>query len=99
MSQTETFRSSFRSASISFCWRQWAQLGIFAQADHRDEWAIDPEALLIFTLTVARSDPRLFDEVLDWVVLNGRLLSIQRLRNLADDPDDRQLLEATLAWA
>jgi hypothetical protein len=31
-------------------------------------WAQDPEALLISTLEVARDDPRLFDEVLDWLI-------------------------------
>jgi hypothetical protein len=45
--------------------------------------AIDPEALILFTIEVARRDPRLFDEVLDWMAHNRGLLSLQRLRNLS----------------
>jgi hypothetical protein len=60
---------------------------------------VDPEALLLFTLEVARADPRLFDEVLDWLALNGRFVSVQRLRNLCRDHTDRALTEAALAWA
>jgi hypothetical protein len=60
---------------------------------------MDPEALLVLSIHVARDDPRLFDELLDWVVLNGRLLSVQRLRNLAALSPEPRLVEATLAWA
>ncbi|MBI4351164.1 MAG: hypothetical protein HY550_06975 [Elusimicrobia bacterium] len=41
---------------------------------------MDPEALLLFTCTIARSDPRLFDEVLDWLGTNGELINVQRLK-------------------
>ncbi|MGI8429291.1 MAG: hypothetical protein ACR2OB_08295 [Solirubrobacteraceae bacterium] len=52
----------------------------------------------MFTFEVARADARLFDEVLDWLVLNERLVSIQRLRNLCRDDVDRSPVEAVLAW-
>jgi hypothetical protein len=55
--------------------------------------------LLLFTFEIARADPRLFDEVLDWLVVNERLLSVQRLRNLCRDETDRALVDASLAWA
>jgi hypothetical protein len=61
--------------------------------------AADPEALLLFTFEVARADARLFDEVLDWLVVNERLVSVQRLRNLCRDETDRALVDASLAWA
>jgi len=73
-------------------------MGILASAE-LDRWAMDPEALLVLTFDVGRNDPRLFDEVLDWVVVNGRLVSVQRLRNLAEHPDDRRVVEAVLSWA
>jgi hypothetical protein len=54
--------------------------------------------LLLFTLEVGRNDPRLFDEVLDWLLVNEKLVSVQRLRNLCVDGPDRDLAEAALAW-
>lgn len=64
----------------------------------RDAWAIDPEALLLLTFEVGRGEPRLFEEVLDWMLVNERLLSVQRLRNLIADDEDRRLVEAVLGW-
>jgi hypothetical protein len=43
--------------------------------------------LLLLTLTVARYDPRLFDEVLDWLDVNGAFLNVQRLQNLLKQYD------------
>jgi hypothetical protein len=55
--------------------------------------------LLLFSLEVARADARLFDEILDWLVVNDRLVSVQRLRNLCRDDADRALVEASVGWA
>src|SRR5271155_4949218 len=86
--------------SLGFAWRQWAQAGVAANIAGYDRWAIDPEALILFTIAVARRDPRLFDEVLDWIALNRQLLSMQRLRNLSRRfPVDRDLVGAVIAWA
>lgn len=67
---------------LGFLWRQWAQLGVSGDAAFADRWLLDPEALLLFTLSLGRYDPRLFDEVLDWCVMNGEWVSIQRLKSL-----------------
>jgi len=89
-----------RSELLEFTWSQWAQMGLSGATTRRDRWAADPEALLLFTLHVARHDPRLFDEVLDWLRENGKLISVQRLRNLTkDDVAGRRLTNAALAWA
>lgn len=82
-----------------FAWDQWGQMGASSSGPLRaDRWAQDPEALLLFTFDAARSDPRLFDEVLDWLALNERLISSQRLRNLCRDETDRTLADSALAW-
>jgi hypothetical protein len=61
---------------------------------------MDPEALILFTIVVGRRDPRLFDETLDWLAANRRLLSMQRLRNLSRRfPVDARLVGAVIAWA
>jgi hypothetical protein len=93
-------RNRARRGFLEFAWRQWAQVGLSANVTGADRWAIDPEALILFTIEVARRDPRLFDEMLDWLTGNRRLLSMQRLRNLtARFPVDPGLVGAVLAWA
>lgn len=87
-----------QQAFLEFAWRQWAQMGVSANAVGFDRWAIDPEAMLLFTIAVARRDPRLFDEILDWIARNRRLLTIQRLRNLTSRfPVDARLVGAVMA--
>ncbi len=72
----------FRELLLNFLWRQWSALGVAGQARTDDPWCVDPEALLLFTTTQARFDPRLFDEMLDWLWGNAQGLNVQRLRNL-----------------
>jgi len=93
-------RDRARRGFLEFAWRQWAQVGLSANVTGADRWAIDPEALILFTIEVAWRDPRLFDEMLDWLTGNRRLLSMQRLRNLtARFPVDPGLVGAALACA
>jgi hypothetical protein len=93
-----TTREELQSRLASFLWSQWAQMGVLANTEGRDRWAADPEALLLLTFEVGREEPRLFEEVLDWLVKNERLVSVQRLRNLVRDEPDRALVEAVLGW-
>jgi len=93
-------RERVRQGFLEFAWRQWAQMGVSANVAGFDRWAMDPEALILFTIVVAQRDPRLFDEVLDWLAHNRRLLTMQRLRNLgARFPVDTRLVDAIVAWA
>lgn len=96
--QISELRSHLRTQLLEFAWDQWTQMGVFASARRADHWAADPEALLLFTFEIARADARLFDEVLDWLAVNERLVSVQRLRNLCRDDADRALVDASLAW-
>jgi hypothetical protein len=73
-------------------------MGLLAPSSREDEWAADPEALLLLTMEVGREEPRLLDEVLDWLLVNERLFSFQRLRNLAVDQDDQALSRAASDW-
>ncbi len=92
-------RERARRGLLDFTWRQWAQAGVSASMAGLDRWAIDPEALILFTIEVARRDPRLFDETLDWLATNRHLLSMQRLRNLSRRfPLDARLVGAVSAW-
>ena len=96
--QPSALRAHVLEEALSFCWDSWAQMGISHLTSIRDDRAADPEALIVFTLDVARHDPRLFDELLDWLRTNERLISVQRLRNLASNDSDRQVVQAALAW-
>lgn len=83
---------------VAFAWEEWAQMGLLATPHRRSRSAQDPEALIVFTLEVARGEPRLFDEMLDWALLNEPLLSVRRLRAMCIDESDRSLLGGTLGW-
>lgn len=91
-------RRSLDAALLDFAWSEWAQMGVLASAPRRSPWAEDPEALIVFTLEVARDDPRLFDELLDWLLCNEPLVSVRRLRSFAVDLEDRRLVDGALAW-
>jgi hypothetical protein len=97
--QISEIRDRVSQGLLDFTWRQWAQIGVSATVDGADRWAIDPEALILFTIGIARSDPRLFDEMLDWMAFNHELLSTQRLRNLSGRfPLPPGLVAAVTAW-
>lgn len=81
MSQKD-FRDIFLDNILDFLWRQWSAIGVLGEARAKELWAIDPEALLVFTLETGRYDPRLFDEVMDWLVTNGQWIDIQRVRGI-----------------
>jgi hypothetical protein len=96
--QISELRERLRKRLVSFLWDQWGQLGVQVSVERRDNWAVDPEALILLSLEVGREEPRLTDEVLDWLAVNERLISVQRLRNLITDDEDRALVEAMIGW-
>lgn len=96
--EISSLRQEFSERLLAFLWSQWAQMGVLAPSTRKDVWAADPEALLLLTLEVGREDPRLFDEVLDWFLVNERWISLQRLRNISRDEADRALAEAAIDW-
>jgi hypothetical protein len=95
-----SLRDEIVAESVGLAWDQWSQLGVSGHApQRREERAADPEALLLFTFEVGRSDARLFDEVLDWLAINDQVVSVHRLRNLCSDETDRALVSAALGSA
>jgi hypothetical protein len=93
------FKQFFLENMLDFLWRQWSALGVAGGARAEDMWIIDPEALLIFSLEMARYEPRLFDEILDWLVVNGKWIDIQRLRGIVKNKDKKtKRLMSTVAF-
>jgi hypothetical protein len=76
------FKEAYQNLLLNFLWRQWSALGVAGQAGGEDLWIIDPEALLLLTCTMGRHEPRLFDEMLDWLQENGRFINIMRLKRI-----------------
>lgn len=87
MSQKD-FRQLFLDNILTFLWRQWSALGVLGEGRAEDPWIIDPEPLFLFSLEMGRYEPRLFDEVLDWLVVNGRWIDLQRLRGILRGKDE-----------
>jgi hypothetical protein len=87
MSQKD-FRDLFLDNIFNFLWRQWSALGVLGESRSEDPWIIDPEPMLLFTLEIGRYEPRLFDEVLDWLVVNGKWIDLQRLRGILKGKDE-----------
>ena len=86
-------REHLQERILDFLWRQWSALGVAGQSQPADYWMLDPEALLLATTSLGR-EPRLFDEVLDWVNTNGQFINLQRLQNLGHRFGDPTVLRA-----
>jgi hypothetical protein len=97
----QDFRAKCLEATIDLLWRQWCSLGVSGHAAPVNQsLLLDPEALLLATTTVGRSEPRLFDEMVDWLNSFGGLVSLQRLKNLQHSMQigDQRVLSAISAW-
>jgi len=81
------FKETILEKILDLLWRQWTAIGVSGYSRVEESHVVDPEALLLLTLTVARYDARLFDEVLDWLGVNGDFLNVQRLQNLIRQAD------------
>ncbi len=79
------FKNQFLNEILNFLWRQWAQLGISGHVEFEDKWIIDPEALLLFSLSICRYEPRLFDEIFDWLNVNSQFINVHRLNALQEE--------------
>lgn len=109
----EQLATELHHAVLNVAWRQWRVLGAGAaitpaarttsRAGSRSgqlHTLIDPEALVLVSLTLVRDERRLRDLLRDWGARNSDLLSVQRAKNLkADYPDSvRDPLARQLAW-
>ncbi len=78
-------RECAEQAAIRVCWTQWVALGsLAAPASHvRARSIVDPEALILLSLTMQERERRLLDMVNWWAHTGARLTSVQRLRSVA----------------
>ncbi|MGH3691318.1 MAG: hypothetical protein ACRDWD_16260 [Acidimicrobiia bacterium] len=88
-SRQRTAPRTFIDQALALAWGAWVELGVSGWASTHEEWAVDPEPLILFTAWLGDTDPRLRDEVTDWCIHNWRFVSKVRLKNLLrQQPDD-----------
>jgi hypothetical protein len=92
----KTFRADLSQAVLDVIWGAWSQIGVMGHGQPRAAWIADPEPLLLLTLECARQESRVFDEVLDWLVRNGRWINVVRLTTLLKED---QICSPSLAGA
>ncbi len=95
-----SFNARLRELLLDLVWRQWSLLGVAGHAQKDANWIVDLEALVLVTTTHGRSDPRLFDEMLDWLWGHAQWVNVQRLRNIRKrlPLGDEQVLRAIADW-
>ncbi len=71
-----------REHMLALIWSLWAEMGVPGWARRHQDWAIDPEPLILFSALLGEGDLRLRDECIRWCARNSRYISIARLRNL-----------------
>jgi hypothetical protein len=76
------FRDRYLDLLLNFLWREWSAIGVSGYGERKDNWVIDPEALLLFSCTIARHEARLFDEIINWLSKNGHYINILRLKTI-----------------
>lgn len=79
----EAFASDLHRRLLRLLWGQWQGLGILFDTPTPAPVLLDPEALLLLTWCVGRTDPRLFDATLCWGEQHGSEIDVRRLKTLA----------------
>lgn len=73
-----------KEAVIEAIWIQWRSLGSFIDTDRLARTMVDPEALLLVSLTLRHHEWRLWDLLASWAQNGSQLFSIQRVKNSLD---------------
>lgn len=72
-----------REAALGTLWRQWGALGAAVAREKSVGSIVDPEGLVLASLSLAEEERRLWDVLYWWVKVGAPLLSVQRIKNLA----------------
>lgn len=70
-------------SALDVTWRQWSALDAQAAVNQPARSIVDPEALILLSLSLIDEEKRFADLLRDWIVRNSDLISIQRVRNLS----------------
>ncbi len=72
-----------REATLGTLWRQWGALGAAVTGKGSVGSIVDPEGLVLASLSLTEEERRLWDVLYWWVKVGAPLLSVQRIKNLA----------------
>jgi hypothetical protein len=94
------FNASIRQRLLDLVWQQWTALGVAGYDTGASTAVVDLEALVLITTVHGRTDPRLFEEMLDWLWGNAHAVNVQRLRNIQKQLHlgDTRVLSAIADW-
>ena len=83
------------NALLEAVWVQWRSLGTFVDTNRLSKSVVDPEALMLMSLTLRHLEGRLWDLMDSWARNGSNLFSIQRIKNLIGGfpPHTRDRLE------
>lgn len=73
-----------KEAVIEAIWIQWGSLGSLIDSDRLAHTMVDPDALLLISLTLRHHERRLWDVMASWAKNGSKLFSLQRVMNLMD---------------
>lgn len=74
--------SELGQATLEQLWRQWRPVGATTSSPIPCRTIVDPETLILMSLTMLEHERRLADVVWSWIGVNHALVSVQRLGNL-----------------
>jgi len=77
------FKNVILSRTLDILWRQWSALGVFGSAPVWEKTVIDPEALILATCYFGRYEARLFDTMLEWLLMQNSCINVQRLKGVS----------------
>lgn len=77
-----SLQHELQSAILDAVWAQWRAIGGSASNAKSASTIVDPETLILASLTAQDDEPRLRDILYAWVERNAPLLSVRRLRKL-----------------
>ena len=72
-----------RDTALEVVWIQWSAVGAMASSRRQAKSIVDPEGLLLMTLSLLPYERRLEELALWWGAEGARLLSVQRAKNIA----------------
>lgn len=81
----KTLIEQIDDAFANLAWDLWNTLGVAGENPRKPDCLIDLEALVLLTAIIGKSDPRLFEEALDWCSKFHSFVSISRLKTLIND--------------
>jgi len=83
----KNFNNELQESLLTLLWQQWCICGVQGHAQEPPDWCIDPEILILLTCSIGRREPRMFDEMLDWLKSMHGMINLQRLKNIAKSGD------------